>query len=205
MATKRPAPSSRLAAPLAAPEPPRVGPTLAALRERAALSLDELSRRAGVSKSMLSQIERQQANPTLAVVWRLANALGVPLGELLGENAAPTATGITHVAAHATPALKSPDGLCELRILGPIELAGQFEWYALQVPPGGVLESQPHEPGSQEHLTVHGGALEVTAGADTTRLAAGETARYAVDQPHAIRNTGKQPATALLVVIHPSR
>ena len=56
--------------PLAA-EPPRVGDTLAALRQARALSLDELSRLAGVSKSMLSQIERAQANPTVAVVWRL--------------------------------------------------------------------------------------------------------------------------------------
>lgn len=202
MAPRRP---PRAPSPAAAPEPPRVGPALAALRERAALSLDELSRRAGVSKSMLSQIERQQANPTVAVVWRLANALGVPLAALLGEGATPEAAGIAHVPAHATPALRSPDGLCELRILGPIELAGQFEWYALQVQPGGVLESQAHEAGSMEHLSVLGGALEVQAGSETTRLAAGETARYAVDQSHAIRNPGRQAASALLVVIHPTR
>ena len=72
------------------PEPPRVGDALAALREQQALSLDALSRRAGVSKSMLSQIERAQGNPTVAVVWRLANALGVPLADLL-QSAAPAA------------------------------------------------------------------------------------------------------------------
>ena len=49
-------------------EPPKVGNTLAELRQLRALSLDELSRLAGVSKSMLSQIERNQANPTVAVV-----------------------------------------------------------------------------------------------------------------------------------------
>jgi transcriptional regulator with XRE-family HTH domain len=193
------------AVPAPAPEPPRVGPTLAALRERAGLSLDELSRRAGVSKSMLSQIERQQANPTVAVVWRLANALGVPLAEMLGEGAAPPDTGISHVPAHATPALRSPDGLCELRILGPIDLAGRFEWYALQVAPGGVLESQAHEAGSMEHLSLLSGVLEVRAGAQLQRLSPGDTARYAVDQPHAIRNPGRQAASALLVVLHAGR
>ena len=136
-------------------EPPRVGNTLAELRQLRALSLDELSRLAGVSKSMLSQIERNQANPTVAVVWRLANALGVPLGQLLdGER--PALPSITTVAGHATPSLRSPDGKCELRILGPIELAGQFEWYELTVQPGGRLESEAHEPGSREHLTVLG-------------------------------------------------
>ena len=182
-------------------EPPRVGSTLATLRAARGLSLDELSRQAGVSKSMLSQIERNQANPTVAVVWRLANALGVPLNQLLGDGK-PDAPLIATVAAHATPSLRSPDTHCELRILGPIELAGQFEWYELIVQPGGALESQPHEPGSREHLSVLSGQLEVQAGAERTRLKAGETARYAADLSHAIRNPGKSNATALLVVLH---
>lgn len=185
-----------------AAEPPRVGPALAALREKRALSLDELSRRAGVSKSMLSQIERQQANPTVAVVWRLANALGVPLSDLLGGADSGARERIVTMPAHATPTLRSPDGRCELRILGPIELAGQFEWYALQVQPGGELVSQAHGAGATEHLSVTVGALEVSAGDASARLAAGESARYAVDQPHAIRNSGRTTASALLVVVH---
>lgn len=185
-------------------EPPRVGQTLQSLRQTQGWSLDELSRKAGVSKSMLSQIERNQANPTVAVVWRLATALGVEVGELLREGRAAPPASIVTVPAHATPSLKSPDGRCELRILGPIELAGQFEWYELTVEPGGALESQAHEPGSREHLSVVGGTLEVTAGEAVSTLRAGETARYAVDLPHAIRNRGDQPAHALLVVLHPA-
>jgi mannose-6-phosphate isomerase-like protein (cupin superfamily) len=107
------------------------------------------------------------------------------------------------VPAHATPLLASPDGKCELRILGPIELAGRFEWYSLTVQPGGSLDSQPHEPGSREHLTVQAGILEVQAGAEGARLRHGETARYAVDVPHRIHNPGKAVAQALLVVLHP--
>jgi transcriptional regulator with XRE-family HTH domain len=183
-------------------EPPRVGNTLAELRQSRALSLDELSRLAGVSKSMLSQIERNQANPTVAVVWRLANALGVPLGQLLdGER--PALPAITTVAGHATPSLRSPDGKCELRILGPIELAGQFEWYELTVQPGGKLESDAHEPGSREHLSVLGaGTLEVRSGTDVSTLQANETARYVVDVAHSILNPGQQVVTALMVVVH---
>lgn len=183
-------------------EPPRVGATLQTLRQSQGLSLDELSRRAGVSKSMLSQIERNQANPTVAVVWRLANALRVELSELLGGER-PAAPAIEVVPAHGTPGMSSPDGLCKLRILGPIDLAGQFEWYELNIQPGGTLESAAHEPGSREHLSVLSGSLEVQAGQIVQKLKPGETARYAVDAPHAIRNTSKQPATALLVVLHP--
>jgi XRE family transcriptional regulator, regulator of sulfur utilization len=185
------------------PQPPRVGAALAALRQARGLSLDELSRQAGVSKSMLSQIERHQANPTVAVVWRLATALGVGVGDLLGEER-PPAPLLQTVAAHATPSLASPDGKCELRILGPIELAGQFEWYALTVQPGGTLASQAHEPGSREHLTVQTGALEVRAGAESARVRHGETARYAVDVAHSLHNPGRTTAQALLVVLHPA-
>lgn len=189
------------AANLDALEPPKVGATLQALRQAQSLSLDELSRRAGVSKSMLSQIERNQANPTVAVVWRLANALRVELAELLGgERTSPPA--IETVPAHGTPSMSSPDGLCQLRILGPIDLAGQFEWYELSVQPGGALESAAHEPGSREHLSVLNGSLVVNAGGASQTLSAGETARYAVDGPHAIRNDSQQPAVALLVVLH---
>lgn len=184
------------------PAPPQVGATLAALRQQRGLSLDELSRLAGVSKSMLSQIERNQANPTVAVVWRLSTALGIALGDLLGDTR-PAEPLLATVPAHATPLLASPDGKCELRILGPIELAGRFEWYQLTVQPGGSLDSQPHEPGSREHLTVLSGALEVQAGPESTRVRHGETARYAVDVPHRIHNPGKTTAQALLVVLHP--
>ena len=180
-----------------------MGAALAALRQARSLSLDQLSRQAGVSKSMLSQIERHQANPTVAVVWRLAAALGVGIGALLGDER-PAPPLLTTVPAHATPTLTSPDGLCELRILGPIELAGQFEWYALTVQPGGRLASQAHEPGSREHLSLQTGALEVQVGAETARLRHGETARYAVDVAHSIHNPGRAVAQALLVVLHAS-
>lgn len=183
-------------------EPPCIGSILQSLRQARELSLDDLSRKAGVSKSMLSQIERNQANPTVALVWRLANALGVSMTDLLEGEGRRAAPSMNVVAAHATPSLKSPDGKCELRILGPLESAGQFEWYELIVQPGGVLESQPHEAGSREHLTVLTGTLEVRAGAESTRVKHGETARYAVDVPHCIRNPGKSSATALLVVMH---
>jgi len=105
--------------------------------------------------------------------------------------------------------MSSPDGLCQLRILGPIDLAGQFEWYELTVQPGGALESAAHEPGSREHLSVLSGSLRVEAGGSSRTLNAGETARYAVDGPHAIRHLSAagqaqaEPAVALLVVLHP--
>jgi transcriptional regulator with XRE-family HTH domain len=192
--------ATRISKPLST-EPPRVGDRLAHLRQTKGLSLDELSRQAGVSKSMLSQIERAQANPTVAIVWRLANALGVDIGFLLGDQPRLVAPAIAVVHAHGTPSLRSPDGLCELHILGPIELAGNFEWYTLTIQAGGILESQAHEHGTREHLTVLTGTLEISTGGEQQRIKQGETARYAVDRVHSIRNPTKSTATALLIVI----
>ena len=182
-------------------EPPCVGATLKALRTARGLSLEDLAKSSGVSGSMLSQIERNQTNPTVALVWRVANALGVPMAELLEYERRPT-PALQVIAPHATPSLKSPDNLCALRILSPIETAGQFEWYELTVQAGGVLDSQPHEPGTKEHLTVLTGSLEVRVGAEKFRLKHGETARYAGDVAHTICSVGKSGATAVLVVIH---
>lgn len=181
--------------------PPAIGARLQALRQSHKLSLDELSRRAGVSKSMLSQIERNQANPTVAVLWRLANALGTDLAQFLtGGPAQASVPAITVVAEHATPVIRSPDGKCELRILGPIELAGRLEWYRLSIEAGGLLTSEAHEQGAREHLTVLSGQVLVHASDHEKKVAHGETARYPVDIQHALSNPGRSTATALLVV-----
>ncbi len=155
--------------------PPEVGATLQKLRQSRGLTLDDLSRAAGVSKSMLSQIERDQANPTIAVAWRLANALGIGIGELLSAEKRPVDT-VRVLEAHELPTLPGDHAGYTLRILGPMELAGKFEWYELTLVPGGELASNPHDPGA--------------------------TARYQADCPHAIRNVSKSDAKALMVVFH---
>jgi len=181
--------------------PPEVGAALQRLRLARGLTLEDLSRIAGVSKSMLSQIEREKANPTIAITWRLANALGVAIGELLADEQRPVDT-IRVVDAHETPTLPGNHAGYVLRILGPMELAGKYEWYELTLAPGGELVSQAHDPGTTEHLTLLHGAIEIEVGTHRKKVKLGGTARYPADQQHALRNIGKTEAKALLVVIH---
>jgi transcriptional regulator with XRE-family HTH domain len=181
--------------------PPEVGATLQRLRLARGLTLEDLSRIAGVSKSMLSQIEREKANPTIAITWRLANALGVPIGELLASETRDV-EAIRVLEAHETPTLPGNHAGYVLRILGPMELAGQYEWYELTLAPGGELKSQAHDPGTKEHMTVLNGSLEIEVGLEKRKVKAGGTARYPADQDHVLRNTGKTEAKALLVVVH---
>jgi transcriptional regulator with XRE-family HTH domain len=180
--------------------PPRVGEQIQRLRSERKMTLDDLSRAAGVSKSMLSEIERDKANPTIAVAWRLTNALGVSLDSLFAPQKAPEAIAVS--GPHDIPTLSGHDAKYQLRVWGPIELAGRFEWYELTLQPGGALVSNAHEPGTREHLTVLHGTIDIEAAGATKRLKTADTARYVADEPHAIRNAGKGEAKALLVVIH---
>jgi len=180
--------------------PPRVGEQIQRLRSERRMTLDELSRAAGVSKSMLSEIERDKANPTIAVAWRLTNALGVSLDSLFAQPKTPEAIAVS--GPHEIPTLSGHDAKYQLRVWGPIELAGKFEWYELTLQAGGALVSNAHEPGTREHLTVLHGSIEIEAAGTTKRLKVADTARYVADEPHAIRNAGKSEAKALLVVIH---
>lgn len=181
--------------------PPEVGATLQRLRQARGLTLDDLSRIAGVSKSMLSQIEREKANPTIAITWRLANALGVPIGELLSS---PVRAGdiIRVMDPHEIPTLPGEHAGYALRILGPMDLAGKYEWYELTLQPGGALTSAAHDPGTHEHLTVIAGSVDLEVGGETKRIRHGATARYPADLDHSIRNAGKGEARAMLVVVH---
>jgi XRE family transcriptional regulator, regulator of sulfur utilization len=188
------APASTVAA------PPRVGEQIQRLRGERKMTLDDLSRAAGVSKSMLSEIERDKANPTIAVAWRLTNALGVSLDSLFAPAKAQEAIAVS--GPHEIPTLSGHDAKYQLRVWGPIELAGKFEWYELTLAAGGALVSSAHEPGTREHLTVLHGTIDIEAAGATKRLKTADTARYVADEPHAIRNAGKGEAKALLVVIH---
>lgn len=181
--------------------PPEVGAMLQKLRLKRGLTLDDLSRAAGVSKSMLSQIEREKANPTIAVAWRLANALGIGIGELLSANSE-TPEAVHVLEPHETPTLPGHHSGYVLRILGPMDLAGKFEWYELTLAPNGMLKSNPHDPGTMEHLTLISGSVEVEVDGAARMLKIGGTARYAADRPHVIRNCGENEAKAMLVVIH---
>jgi XRE family transcriptional regulator, regulator of sulfur utilization len=199
---RRPRGAAATTAPVAsaAAAPPRVGEQIQRLRGERKMTLDDLSRAAGVSKSMLSEIERDKANPTIAVAWRLTNALGVSLDSLFAPQKAPEAIAVS--GPHDIPTLSGHDAKYQLRVWGPIELAGKFEWYELTLQPGGALVSNAHEPGTREHLTVLHGTIDVEAAGATKRLKTADTARYVADEPHAIRNAGKGEAKALLVVIH---
>ncbi len=184
-------------------EAPLIGPVIQAERKARHLTLERLAALSGVSRSMLSQIERGEANPTFAVLWSLTQALRIDFADLIaGGVAHRQANPIETVTVALTPEINSPDGAWRLRILSPPALAGRVEWYDVEIGPQGRLVSAPHAPGTYEHLTAHTDGLMVTTAFGVQTLKAGETARYRVDVDHEIRNAGVGAAKALMVVIY---
>jgi transcriptional regulator with XRE-family HTH domain len=182
---------------------PQVGPALRRHRKDRGMTLEQLAAVSGVSRSMLSQVERGEANPTLAVVWSLTQALNLEFADLVQDGSAPKGgSAIELVSAAHTPEIRGGDGSCRLRILSPPHLVGSVEWYELDVAPAGILDSAPHAPGTFEHFTAMTPGFEITSGNTTCTLKAGETARYAADVPHRIANRSARTAKGLMVVLY---
>ena len=179
-------------------KPADLGKTIQRLRKAYNLSLGELSEQSGVAKSIISQIERNETNPTLSTVVKLSRALDTTVDEVLrGET---QSLFVEHQQKSAVPILESQDGLCRLAIAGPLNLLDYFQWYDFHAKPKGVLESSPHPTGTIEHLYVVTGELEVTTGGETRIARTGEALRYRADVPHKIVNIGDTPAHAVMML-----
>lgn len=170
------------------------------LRAERGWSLEALAHASGVSRSMLSQIEREQANPTLAVTLRIAQAFGLALGELLEIPGASSAVTVIRAQDHAYHYRSDKD--CRIRTLTPLNLEKDVEFYEVWLQPGGALRSSPHFEGTREFLTVQKGRLRVESAGDAEELEAGDSASYRADVAHALINTGKGDAVVYLIVIY---
>jgi len=177
----------------------QLGKTIQRLRKAYNLSLSELAEQSGVAKSIISQIERNETNPTLATIWRLSQALDVSIERVL-------ATGdeepfIEKSSRADTPILVSDDGRMRLAIIGWIKTVEWLQWYDLSADPGGVLDSDAHQRGSVECLSVTEGEFEVDVAGAVQRARAGETLRYRCDRPHTVRCISEGTGRAFMVVI----
>lgn len=178
---------------------PSLGKTIQRLRKAYNMSLGDLSEQSGVAKSIISQIERNETNPTLSTVYRLSRALDTTIDEVLRTDGA--AVFLEHQSKSGVPILESQDGLCRLAIAGPLNLVEQVQWYDFRARPKGVLESDPHPPGTVEHLFMLAGEIEVTSGDETRRIKSGETLRFRGDLSHKIVNVGEGEAHATMVLV----
>jgi transcriptional regulator with XRE-family HTH domain len=197
--------NARKAEKLPPPPPPEaihqhLGSRVKHLRSARGWSLEALANASGVSRSMLSQIEREQANPTLAVTLRIARAFGLGLGELLEMPGAASTVNVIRANDHTYHYRSDKD--CQIRTLSPLNLEKDVEFYEIRFQRGGALRSAPHFEGTREFLTVQKGRIRVESAGDVEELNPGDSAHYRADVPHAITNSGKGDAAVFLIVIY---
>ena len=175
----------------------QLGNRLSSLRKRKKMTLDDLSAKSGVSKSILSKIERDLSNPTVTTISRISDALGEKLSDFFSKIEVGEENSIE--SSKETPSITSKDGLCELNILGAGETVNWLQWYILEMKPKGVLDSGSHGPKTFENLTVIEGQIEVSCGESKEKLSKGDTFRFQSNRDHTLKNISKQKAQVLMV------
>ena len=185
---------------VAAEPTPTIGPRIKALREGGGLSLRDLAQRTGVSAPMLSQVERGETSPTLAVAARIASGLDLSLSQLLrleeggavsvvrARDAKPSAARGGHRSEVLTPPL--PGQRAELSRHALAEGAST----------GGLEDPPLHEPGAREIAHVEQGQVTLVIDGGRYDLHAGDTVTFDADLSHHFENPGPGEARFLAVV-----
>jgi transcriptional regulator with XRE-family HTH domain len=182
-----------------APSAPQIGERTRALREAMGLSLRDLAERSGVSAPMLSQVERQETSPTIAVAAKIAAGLELSLSQLLrldeGENVAISRSGKRrryqrggHRFEELTPPLPGLRADVSLHTLRPGAATG------------GSGDPPMHEPGSRETAVVLTGTLVLVVEGSRHELRSGDSVTFDADLPHHFENEGEEPTRFLAVI-----
>jgi transcriptional regulator with XRE-family HTH domain len=178
-----------------------LGPRLRALREAAGLSLRDLSERCGVSAPMLSQVEREETSPTLAVAERIAGGLGLRLSQLLRLDeggavsivrSAERRSGGSAGGGHTYEVLSAPDPAQRAELSRHV--------LAPSAQTGGAGDPPIHEPGSRETALVETGRVVLVCDGERHELEEGDCVTFDADLPHHFENAGDDEAVLLAVV-----
>src|SRR5687768_2879343 len=154
-------------------------------RARRGLSLDTLAERSGVSRSMLSAVERGEKVPTVLVLDRIATGLDTTIARFLGDE---RRARVIVLPADQQDVAEDPSGW-ERRVLSPVLPGVEFEFMRTTIGPGvdaGVFS--PHAPGSREYVAVERGTLRLTLDGEVHLLRAGDSIYYDGDCAHGFSN-----------------
>ncbi|NSC19957.1 helix-turn-helix domain-containing protein [Streptomyces albus subsp. chlorinus] len=169
-----------------------LGARVQGLRRDRRLTLQQLAEAADVSVSMLSSIERGRKAPTVVVLARVAEGLGVPLTDLVAQ---PEDDRVVVRRAADQERIDEPGGW-HRTILTPVVPGVNFEWIRTTLPPGCDAGRFPaYAAGSHEYVVVESGTLRLTLAGTPVVLAEGDSAYFAADVVHAYANEGSEPCT----------
>jgi transcriptional regulator with XRE-family HTH domain len=178
---------------------PEIGARVRALRDAMGLSLRDLAERSGVSAPMLSQVERGETSPTLAVASKIAAGLDLTLSQLLRLD-----EGEHVIVSKAKERRRSTRGGHQFEELTP-PLPGQRADVSLHTLKAGAATGGPgdppiHEPGSRETAVVLSGVLALVVDGRRHELRSGDSVTFDADLPHHFENEGDEPGRFLAVI-----
>lgn len=168
-------------------------------RRMRGLSLGELADHAGLSKSALSRIEASGGNPSVETLWRLARALGLPLGSLLYE---PPQPKVRRIPKGEGKRIETEDGMAGW-LLHTEGRAHRAELFDLELPAGLEHWSEPHLPHTEEIVVCTAGRIRVGPRGEEQDLSPGDAAIYEADCAHTYTALGDEVARALNWVLYP--
>lgn len=168
------------------------------VRKEKGLTLDELAEISGVSKSMLSEIERGGTNPTILVLWKIAEGLKTPLTRLMTEDD----LAFTLVRRSQQTVIDKTDGY-QIFSIFPYYEAHKTEILNLEIAPHARLSNSGHKNGLDEVVFVVRGEVRLTLGDETLRLEAGDTVRFKGELAHAFDNEREEAALLINVLYYP--
>jgi transcriptional regulator with XRE-family HTH domain len=158
----------------------RIGRTVRDERLGKRWSLGDLARASGLSKTILARIERGDGNPSIETLWRVSQALGVPLGTLLAPSSRPRTRLLP---ARAAEPLISESGMAA-RLLHAEGRPHRSEIYDIELPRGVDQRSDPHLPGTEELIVCIRGRLRLGPYEEEVELGPGDAAWFAADVAH---------------------
>jgi len=176
----------------------RLGSRVKEIRKRRDMTLAALSERSGVSRAMLSKLERGEKNPTLVVAARIAEGFGVTLSGLLGTE---ERREVVVVPRERRMVMRDPETGFERQLLSPAFGARGVEFVRNVVPEGSSSgEFPPHRKGVEEHVVVERGRLRAVLGGDEYVLEEGDAVFFEADVPHRFDNAGEGECSYYLVI-----
>lgn len=179
-----------------------VGTNLRRLRKAQGFSLERLAELSGVSRAMLGQIETAKSVPTVSLLWRVADALGVPVATLVATEHEPVAVVSSRARASV---LVTSEGRYSSRSLLPGNSPRTAGFFELQIAGGHREEFAPSPAGTRHNLVVAVGTLTVVIGGEAPiGLAEGDAITFEASRDYLIENSGSIDATAYLVALNPT-
>ena len=176
----------------------RLAANIRALRDGRGLTQAQLAKLSGLPRATWANLESGAANPTLAVLHKVAASLQVSLEELI---AAPR-TGTRLHLRETLPTRQRGDAT--VRKLLPEPIAGA-EIDRIELPPRGRMVGVPHTPGTREFLTCERGRVVLTCSGESWTLREGDVVAFRGDQRHAYGNPDDVVAVAWSVVMLDAR